>query len=148
MTRSSASELSEEGAVSAKAGQEVVDVDVTRFRPHLIYGHPPCFRDFLGVSDVWCNLFSEVVEVVFSYGETLVRDGYYPIEVDAGFFIGFSDGAVDVGFAAILVALGEGPFLRLSAADQQNGVVRANTDAAIDLFSVCFVATEGLGEDG
>lgn len=48
----------------------------------------------------------------------------------------------------MLVTLGKRPLLRLSSANQQNGVEGTDTDAAIDFFSVCFITTERLGEGG
>jgi len=69
------SDLSEECAISAQAAQEVVDVNVTGLAPHIIHAHPACLGNLIGVSDGGCSFGVEVVEVVLSYGESLVGDG-------------------------------------------------------------------------
>jgi len=135
---------SEEVAIPLKTGQEIVDIDVTRFSAHLIDAHPACLADFLGIFDARGNFFLDIVKVVFSDGESLVSAGQNVVEDDAGLFVRFPDSTVDVGLPTLFMPLGEGPFVRFSASDEEDSVERADTDAPIDLVRGCFVATKCL----
>jgi len=61
----------------------------------------------LGVINPGHNLFLEVIEVIFTDGQSLIGGRYDVFKVDTGLFVCLSYCAVDVCLTAILVSLGE-----------------------------------------
>lgn len=134
----------EEARISAKADQEVIDVDIAWRVAHVLDAHPSCLSYLSRVLNLGLNLVFHVVEVVLSDRKTLIPDGYKVVEADAGLFECLTNGAFDVGLAPMFVALGKGPLFRLSPLNEKDGLGRADADASVNLLGTCLITTKRL----
>jgi len=76
----------------------------------------------------------DLVKVVLADRKPLIREWYVVVEADTSLFFRFSDCAVDVCFASMLVSFREGPLFGLSATDQEDCIEIAYADCPIDLL--------------